>query len=296
MKQKKRGYCLGFILLAIMFSLLSGCKKGDADAEATGDPGPEEYQFGEETVVALGATVEEFPVEGSYEESLVTYTYRGLSDGKAACAGYIEALAAEEEPFVAVDEELYETGIPTLTEDEGTVYMARAVLKEDAEEDAGEDSEEESEEGSDEDPEETAEEIVEEAAEESRVCLVQLDWTAESCTVTLRYQEGVIQQRPVETESASGSSSTLTLTTAIDYLKSMTPADIGLEGSSMDEYQIYAIDGVILVDGTPCLHLKAYSANNPQQTNHVAGNFLLTGDRQHLYSLDEVNGVVTTIF
>jgi hypothetical protein len=304
MKQKKHRCRWELILLVALFSLLSGCKKGDGDAEATGDPGPEEYQFGEETVVALGATVEEFPAEGSYEESLVTYTYRGLSDGKAACSGYIAALMAEEEPFVAVDEELYQTGTPSLTEEEGTVYMARACVNEDSEEDAEseDDAEESSEEDSEsedeveENPEESSEVVPEETAEENRVCLVQLDWTADSCTVTLRYQEGIIQQRPVETDTSSGGGSSMTLATAIDYIKSFNPADIGLEGTSMEEYQIYALDGVILVDDTPCLHLKAYRSDNPQQTNQVAGNFLLTGDKQHLYSLDEVNGVVTTIF
>jgi hypothetical protein len=289
-------------LLAALVSLLSGCKKGDSEAEATGDPGPEEYQFGEETVVALGATVEEFPAAGSYEESLVTYTYRGLSDGKAACSGYIAALMAEENPFVAVDEELYQTDTPRLTEEEGTVYMARACVDEDSEEDAEESSEEDAEENADseddaeESPEESSAAVPEEAEEENRVCLVQLDWTADSCTVTLKYQEGVIQQRPVETESSSGGGSSLTLATAIDYLKSFNPADIGLDGTSMEDYQIYALDGVILVDNTACLHLKVYRSDNPQQTNQVAGNFLLTGDKQHLYSLDEVNGVVTTIF
>jgi hypothetical protein len=172
--------------------------------------------------------------------------------------------------------------------------------EEDAEDSSEEDSEseEDAEEGADSEnvAEENSEAVSEEAAEENRVCLVQLDWTADSCTVTLRYQEGVIQQRPVETESSSGGGSSLTLATAIDYIKSFSPADIGLDGTSMEEYQIYALDGVILVDNTPCLHLKVYRSDNPQQTNQVAGNFLLTGDKQHMYSLDEVNGVVTTIF
>jgi hypothetical protein len=297
-------------MLAMMVSLLSGC--GKDKEEAKGDPGPEEYQFGDETVLALGATVEEFPVSGSYEESQVTYTYRGLSSGKMACIGYINALtetdeedSEESEAFTVVDEELYVT-TADLTAEEGTVYLARNATKEDEEEaedqsdEEDEDSDEDTEnsEGS-EDAEDSAETATEEVTEETpvvnKVCLLQLDWTAETCTVTLRIQEGVIQERPVETESETGSSG-MTLSSAMDYMKSLTPSDIGLDGSSMDEYQIYALDGIIMVDGNACLHLKVYSTNNPEKTNHLEGNYLLTGDKQHMYSLDEVNGVVTVIY
>jgi hypothetical protein len=314
MKQKKHSFRWQLILLAVVLGLLSGCHKGDDEAEATGDPGPEEYQFGDETVVALGATVEEFPVEGSYEESLVTYTYQGLSDGKAACSGYIAALTTVDEededagePFTVVDEEMYVT-TADLTEEEGTVYLARNVTVEEEEEEAEETSDEDEEEASDEDGSEASDEQAEESAEpvseeeseaaqeENRLCVMQLDYTADSCTVTLRYQTGVIQQRPVETSESSSGGSGFTLTSAMDYIKSLDPAELGLDGTSMDEYQIYALDGIILVDGNACLHLKVYSTDNPQQTNHLEGNFLLSGDGQHLYSLDEVNGVVEVIF
>jgi hypothetical protein len=254
MKQKKYGYRWGLVLLAIVVGLLSGCKKKDSGV----DSGPTEYEFGEETVLALGATVEEFPEEGSCEESEVSYIYRGLTDSNGACTSYVQALAADEEaPFTFVDEELYMTDTPALTEDEGTIYMARAT------------------------------EV------EGELCVLQLDWAEDSCTVTLELQEGEIQQRPVEETT---SSSSMTLDSAISYFKGLSPASLGLEGTSMDEYQVYALDGVIFVDGTPCLHLKAYQIDNPQQANELAGDFLMTGDGRHMYSLDEVNGTVTVVF
>jgi hypothetical protein len=140
-------------------------------------------------------------------------------------------------------------------------------------------------------PDLTAEEgsvyLAKAASEEGQVCVMLLEWAEDTCTITLNVQEGTIQEAP-PTEK-------LNLTTAVEYLESLPPDAIGLEGSSMDQYQIYAVDGVIFVDGNPCLHLKVYRSDNPEKTNEVSGDFLLTGDKRHLFSLDAVNGTVKEI-
>jgi hypothetical protein len=84
----------------------------------------------------------------------------------------------------------------------------------------------------------------------------------------------------------------LTLTNAVSYLQSMEPAELGLDGSSMTQYKIYAMDGTVFVDGSPCLKLKVCTAENEQGSVSIAGSYLLTSDKQHLYRLDEVQGTV----
>jgi hypothetical protein len=114
------------------------------------------------------------------------------------------------------------------------------------------------------------------------VCAVQVDWTEDNCTVTVDTREGAVTL-PGEK---------LTLINAAAYLQSFQPAQLGLTGSSMAEYQIYALDGAVFVDGSPCLHLKVCRVADPDSANEISGDFLITGDKRHLYSLDEAAGTV----
>ena len=85
---------------------------------------------------------------------------------------------------------------------------------------------------------------------------------------------------------------TMTTMEALDYIRAMEPADLGLTGESMEEYRIYALDGVVKVDDIPCLHVNIYQTDNPAGSNAVAGNFFISADGQHIYRLDvETNTV-----
>jgi hypothetical protein len=75
------------------------------------------------------------------------------------------------------------------------------------------------------------------ATEDGMVCYIQVDWTEEQCTVTVDSREGTVEA--AEEEPAEK----LTLVTAVDYLESLSPSVLGLEGTSMSQYQIYALDG-----------------------------------------------------
>jgi hypothetical protein len=123
------------------------------------------------------------------------------------------------------------------------------------------------------------------AAEDGMVYYIQVDWTEEQCTVTVDSREGTVEQ-PGEK---------LTLATAVTYLQSLEPSALGLEGTSMDQYQIYALDGAVFVDGNPCLHLKVCSVESPEKANEISGDFLITGDKRHVYSLDEADSAVQEI-
>jgi hypothetical protein len=114
--------------------------------------------------------------------------------------------------------------------------------------------------------------------------LIRLEWDTEKCVVTVYTQEGAIT-----------SPEPITLPEALEYIKTLAPSQLGLSGTSMSEYEVYALDGAATVDGRPCLRLKVCSSNNASKTNVPVGTYLLTGDKRHLYKLDEVNRKVEEI-
>jgi hypothetical protein len=247
------------VLLTLAFCALAGCGKKDdgAGTEAEVLEGlPQEYGFEEEKVeapVMEGATAfTQEKVEGG-----AVYTYTGLTEPGQASADYAAALTEGETPFSVVTSQFVLTDDPDYTKEAGSVYLAR------------------------------------DAVVEGSVCVLRLDWDLEtqSCTVTTMTEEGqVTEPSPEPIGGSSGGS--LTVAGAVDYVKSFTPTQLGLEGSSMEEYRVYAQDGSVYVDGMPCLRVKVCSADSERQFNNIAGNYLITGDKRHLYSLDEVTGTV----
>lgn len=122
---------------------------------------------------------------------------------------------------------------------------------------------------------------------------VQIDWRAGNCVVTVDQKEGSITS-PKKKAAASGAKS-MSLFEAVDYFKSLSPGALGLEGASMDAYQVQIPDGVVMVDDRPCMQLRVYDVNTPEGTNDIKGNFLMTNDGAHLYRLDELNHTVQEI-
>ena len=87
----------------------------------------------------------------------------------------------------------------------------------------------------------------------------------------------------------------MTLASAVDHFKSISPASLGLSGASMEEYHIQSQDGVVMVDGAPCMQLRVYSNQNVEQTNEFMGSFLMTSDGAHIYRLNEAQRSVQEI-
>ena len=59
----------------------------------------------------------------------------------------------------------------------------------------------------------------------------------------------------------------------------------------MEEYEVYAEEGLVLVDSSPCLQLNVYSST-PRQ---YRGCYLMTVDGAHLYQLDRDASQVTEL-
>jgi hypothetical protein len=252
MKRKTLIQLQTVMLMTLLLVSLTGCGK---KAQM-----PEQYELGEEeTITAFVPEGEKisFTQEETEEGEAAVYDYSGLSDTGTLIESYAAQMEGEEDPFSVVDGDMVLTDEPDYTQTEGSVNLAKA------------------------------------APEDGKVYFLTVDWTEEACTVTVDTREGAIstgeeEEEPAEEQAQEG----LTLVTAVDYLRSLTPDELGLDGSSMDEYEIYALDGAVYVDGRPCLRLKVCSTDNLQQANEISGNFLITGDKTHVYSLDEANGIV----
>lgn len=119
------------------------------------------------------------------------------------------------------------------------------------------------------------------ASEDGRLLRMDISWTDGDCRITLTRPEGTIG-KVGETEKDP-----ITYVQAVDFLKSLSPAKLGLEAESLRDYSVYPMDGAVLVDGILCLKLQVYPPRGEGQANVIAGTYLLSGDKAHLYRLQD---------
>lgn len=75
----------------------------------------------------------------------------------------------------------------------------------------------------------------------------------------------------------------ITLEEAEDFFYNSDPAVFGLSGDSMEDYEIYALDGAVLVGTVPCLRMNVYEKDEVTGTNKIAGQYLLSNTGLQLY-------------
>ena len=105
--------------------------------------------------------------------------------------------------------------------------------------------------------------------------LFQLDltWDATSCTVTPSFDENAtLPEEP----------SSMTLDEVVSYFQSLSPASLGLTGTSMSDYEILCEEGLVLLDGSPCFCLDIYQSDN----DSYRGSYLFSPATYEIYQLD----------
>lgn len=110
--------------------------------------------------------------------------------------------------------------------------------------------------------------------------------------------EDAEDQTPEPTAAPDPIRITTAMTTAetLEYIRRFTPASLGLSGQSMDDYEIYASENIVLVDGYTCTELSVYSKDDSAGTNDIEGWYLLSRGSDHkLFSLDKETGQLTEI-
>ena len=297
---------LAAVAVVVIFVILprfSGDQDGEPDESATPEPVlydlPESFQVGEETV---GGVVPVNPDGVQAElDPRISYTYTGLSDAGAEVESYVTSLKAEK--FSVVDGEFVRTDPPDYTTLEGTVLLARNIAKpesasagdtsNDADGSASPAADASASPGTDQNTDPSASPAPAEE-EKDMVLTVELTWSEGTMVVVCDQAEGKVTS-PRQNPNSMTPGASMTMSEAVDYLYTLEPSALGLNGTSMDSYRIYALDGAVMVNNQPCMRLSIYSREGPDQTNEVAGIYLLTRDGAHLYQLDEAAGTVREI-
>ena len=104
-----------------------------------------------------------------------------------------------------------------------------------------------------------------------------------------------------ETEAAPEPTEPLQITTrmttseVVSYIEHLSPEVLGLEGEDMSEYELFASESIILVDGRTCTQVRVYG-DGPAGTNEIKGIYFLSRDgKRLLYRLDEETNTVVQI-
>ncbi len=101
---------------------------------------------------------------------------------------------------------------------------------------------------------------------------------------------------PAQPETLKKTETTKTVPETVSYLRSLSPSALGLEGDSMEGYEIIPKGNVVFVDGRQCTEVFVYKVDEDTGTNRFLGSYLLDrGEGGQLYSLDQDSGVVTQI-
>lgn len=247
------------VLLALMLAILVGCG-GEDQAE---DLPPEEdlalvpnaYFVGSESLIAVQ------PEQGVKlgqlhvaETGAFVYTYVGFAAVNESVQSYVEMLTSAEHGFSIVDGESFRAATaPDFTLTEGTVSLSKP-------------------------------------AENEKITVIRLDWSADQCVASISIEDApVIEKKPSQTNKNNIG---LSHTGASDFLKELHPSVLGLEGDSMDAYNIYIMTGFTYVDGEACLRIKIYEESDSTQTNVHVGTYFMSGNGEHIYRLAEDGLVV----
>lgn len=116
---------------------------------------------------------------------------------------------------------------------------------------------------------------------------VRIDWTPTSCLITLDKTPG---QDFITSLRDAGTF--LSFSGAKAMMQTVTPAEIGLPGTSMDAFSLKPGPGFVMVDGRACLTMYVYGKNDVG-TNSLMGTYFISSDYSYLYrqvgdSSDEV--------
>lgn len=191
------------------------------------------------------------------EPTVVAYRYEGLSSPGTLAGVYTTLMTAEDVGFSRVDRELTRVEEEPLPVEAGTVRLAKN------------------------------------APEDGKAMCILLEWTEELCTVTVDLVDGRVKNPP-QPESPMGPVG-MSADQIVDYMGSLNPAVLGLEGTTMDDYELLLQDGSVLIDGNPCVRVNAYGTDRQTGTNTIGGNYFISLDGSHIYRLDVASDTVSEL-
>ena len=214
-----------------------------------GSSAPAEYAIGEDRLPALGgedAKTLKCTAQLDEETQMTSYVYSGLESGSETAQAYVDTLLAEWSCSV-IDENGVKQPEPTLSEESGELLVGKNTT------------------------------------DESGIFSLDLQWSADSCTVTPAVLEGETVTEQAEVEEA------LTVEEAVARIEQLPAEKLGLEEVA-GEYSAYSEDGYVMVDDKPCFRINCYD-----KEGRLLGTYLLSTDGKSLYQLDREQDQVSLI-
>lgn len=240
------------ILLALMLCVLTACGGNKQEEVPLQDEMallPNAYFVGSESIVAVQPEAGVSLVDlTTLEDGTFVYTYEGFAAVNTSVQNYVATLTGAESGFTIVNAETFRpTTAPDYTTAEGTVSLSKP-------------------------------------AENDKITVIHLEWSAGKCVASISIEDAPVIEQP--SKPSANKNYGLTHAGAIEYLKELDPAVLGLEGESMEAYNIYIMTGFTYVNGEACLRVKIYSSNEIDTNVHV-GTYFLSGNAEHIYRLTE---------
>ena len=262
---KKKKIILLIVLLLLIaagagafFFLRGGEEQSEQVKEDKVVEAPDSYAVSKEYSVAaipVGKGTE-VTLQEDKEAGSTTYRYEGVPHAMERLSFYCEMLTDADFNFIPIDGEREETTLPDFEDYAGKLQLVQpigGVPREELEKEGGEWGE--------------------------SLFSLEFWWGEDAFSVTVSQPEGGIVIPPPPEP--------MTLRRAMELFETADPADLMLEGDSMEDYVVYAQSGAVLIGMTPCLRMSVYEKDEDTHTNKLAGEYFLSNDGRHIYRADE---------
>lgn len=198
---------------------------------------------------------------GEPDPGVATYTYiYDVAAPAAVVDRYLDAVLGGEEKFVLVDDTfLHLEERPVLEDAVGSVTIARPSVQ------------------------------------EGHVFQMVIGWSdASALTFRTSAPEGKIHEPEKANGGGLGSQviETVPVTAQIEKIKGMSPSQLGLDGESMDEYEIFPVEGFVKVDELDCRRFNIYEKGSRAK---IVSIIMLSSDQKHIYHMDPTGNAVTEL-
>lgn len=298
-------------VIVFLFVIRPRLAAADEDPEATATVEPEppvlptEIPIGDDaSIVGLALEADESGAQAEKAKT-ITYTYTNLNNAGKAAETYVGQLAKESPSFSLVDEEFVRQPDeqPDYAADEGMVLLARnaPVVEPEATEEPKPEEEEPQpggvqgalvggKSGFDAGLTEPLPIPVEEPI--TYVHTVRITWSPGVCVVTADEKEGKVTS-PANNTIPAGQA--LSIRGAQNRMREMAPIQLGLEGESMDEYEMIPMDATELVNDVACIRINVYNGSDAAAPNQFRGSYLMSVDGLHMYRLDTATNEIVEL-
>lgn len=235
------------MLLLLVLCMLTACGKKDGDETESEVPLeiiPNAYFYGSECIAAIqNESGLHFAQFEVTEEGAFVYHYAGFEAAGTSVQTYAALLASEENGYSCVDGETYRSAA---LPDFAAAEGTVSLAK---------------------------------PTENEKLTVVRTDWIEDRCIVTVSTQDPPPPEEPKPAKKNFG----LSHVGAVEYLQSLDPAVLELEGDSMESYNVYITNGFTFVDGEACLRIEIYEEDGDTLTNVHAGSYYMSGDGEKIY-------------